>query len=145
MNIVLLLLISVCNKIGLDPAKLVKASVVHIALKHTNLSTSTQEKKKSLVKVDAMIDFVFFSWLNTAFTGPPHPNGVLVLWMKWPNSQMTVLIWPGRQDNIYKLACPCILCCPLSPSTRNAWVMAYLYTIIRQTHTSPLTVKKPSI
>lgn len=46
MNIVLLLLISVCNKIGLDPAKLVKASVVHVALKHTNLSTSTQEKKR---------------------------------------------------------------------------------------------------
>lgn len=88
-----------------------------------------------------MIDFFFFSWLNAAFTGPPHPNGVLVLWMKWPKSQMTVLIWPGRQDNIYELACPCILCCPLSPSTRNAWVMAYLYTIIRQTHTSPLTVK----
>lgn len=21
-----------------------------------------------------MIDFVFFSWLNTAFTGPPHPD-----------------------------------------------------------------------
>lgn len=145
MNIVLLLLISVCNTIGLDQQSWSKPLSFTLHLNTQTYPHPHKRRKKSLVKVDAMIDFVFFSWLNTAFSGPPHPNGVLVLWMKWPNSQMTVLIWPGRQDNIYELACPCILCCPLSPSTRNAWVMAYLYTIIRQTYTSPLTVKKPSI
>lgn len=38
-------------------------------------------------------------------------------------------------------SCSCILCFPLSPSPRNTWVMAYLYAVIRRTHTSPLTVK----
>lgn len=61
--------------------------------------------------------------------------------MKWPNSQMAVLIWAGRQGSVYEPSCPCILCLLLIPSPPNAWVMAYLYTIIRQTHTCTLTVK----
>lgn len=54
---------------------------------------------------------------------------------------MAVLIWPGGQGSVYEPSCLCILCRPLSPSLPNAWVMAYLYTIIRQTHTYTPTVK----
>lgn len=47
----------------------------------------------------------------------------------------------GGQGGVNKPSCPCILCRPLSSSPPNACVMAYLYTIIRKTHTYALTVK----
>lgn len=62
-----------------------------------------------------------------------NPTGVLVLRMKWPNSQMAVLIRTGGQGSVYEPSCPCILYPLLSPSPPNAWIMASLYAIIRQT------------
>lgn len=55
---------------------------------------------------------------------------------------MAVLIWLGGQASVYEPSCPCILCPPLSPSPPNAWVMAYLCTIIRRTHTNTHSKKK---
>lgn len=55
---------------------------------------------------------------------------------------MAVLIWLGGQGSVYEPSCPCILCPPLSPSLPNAWVMAYLCTIIRRTHTNTHSKKK---
>lgn len=55
---------------------------------------------------------------------------------------MAVLIWLGGQGSVYEPSCPCILCPPLSPSPPNAWVMAYLCTIIRRTHTNTHSKKK---
>ena len=78
---------------------------------------------------------------NSVHVGHSHPTGVLDLWMKWPNSQMAVLIWLRGQGSVYEPSCSCILRRPLSPSPPNARVMAYLYTIIRQTHTYTLTAK----
>lgn len=43
--------------------------------------------------------------------------------------------------SVYKPSCSCMLCCLLSSSTPNAWVMAYLCSIIRQAHTYTMTGK----
>lgn len=42
---------------------------------------------------------------------------------------------------VYAAPCPCIRRGPLRPSPPNAWVMACLWPVIRQTHMDALTVK----
>lgn len=67
--------------------------------------------------------------------GHLNPTGVLALWMKWPDSQMAVLIWRGGQ------VLGSLGCLPAHPQpsirlpTRNALVMVWLCTLIRDTHT----------
>lgn len=75
---------------------------------------------------------------------PPHSTGVLVFVnevAKLPDGMDGVIDMTGGRGGVYEPSCPCILCCPLSLSLPNIWVMAYLYTIIRETHTSTLTVE----
>lgn len=45
----------------------------------------------------------------------------------------------GQMDSA--ASCPCMLCGLLRSSPPNAWVMACLCTVIRQTHTDATTVK----
>lgn len=50
--------------------------------------------------------------------------------------------WHYRCGQIDRAAsCPCMLCGLLRSSPPNAWVMACLCTVIRQTHTDATTVK----
>lgn len=111
-------------------------------LSHKHMHTQKRDEKNWQPPESGCHDSPgLFLLIEHVATATSHPTGVLVLWMKWPNSQMAVLIWPGGQGGVYEPSCPCILCRPLSPSPPNTWVMAYLYTIIRQTHTYTLTVK----
>lgn len=70
------------------------------------------------------------------------PHGGLVLWLKWPNSQVAVLMWSDGRGGVYTASCLCMHCGLLRPSPLDVRVMACLCTLIRRTCTDTPTVKR---